>query len=307
MGEITGIQWCDHTFNIAWGCEKVSQGCKFCYAETLATRWGFDVFGPGKERRLLSDENWAKPLRWFRKAQQAGVQRKVFCSSMTDLFLDDPQLEAARARLWPLVEQTKKHLIWQFLTKRPENVMAMLPRTGYWRNRYGQLPDNVWVGATIEDDKTRSRIVDLLRIPAQTRFISYEPLLSSIPYPLADCTRRLPDQDQEDLLMCKRCTAGVWESEHYCPNCYSDYKLDWMPYEMIHMVIVGGESGPQARLMQEDWARQLRDYWGDMGVAYFFKQAGTKLAKAWGCSSKVGELLDEIPEEFRRREFPLEP
>jgi len=88
----TGISWTQHTFNIAWGCTKCSPGCKNCYADQLARRYGHDVFGPQKPRRTFGDKHWREPLKWNRQAEKAGVQRKVFCSSMADVFEDHPRL-----------------------------------------------------------------------------------------------------------------------------------------------------------------------------------------------------------------------
>lgn len=302
MGENSKIPWTHHTFNIAWGCVKESQGCKFCYAEVLAKRWGFDVWGPGKPRRLFGPKHWAKPLRWDKKAAALGEKHRVFCSSMTDVFLDDPMLEPERQKLWALVESTQ-NLTWLFLTKHPENVMRMLPTDGYWRTKWHQLPDNVWVGATIEDASTRKRLVDLLHIPAQVRFISYEPLLTAMPRPLAETYREI-DGEPDELLLCKHCGAGVWESASRCSNCHGEYLLEFSPDEMIHWVIVGGESGHHARPLDPAWIRDLREDWEGLGVPFFFKQAGAVLARTWGCSDSAGENLTEVPAEFRVRNYP---
>lgn len=72
MGEATGIAWTTHTFNPVWGCTKVSAGCTNCYAETWAKRWGFDVWGNGKERRTFSDKHWNEPLQWEAAAAVSG-------------------------------------------------------------------------------------------------------------------------------------------------------------------------------------------------------------------------------------------
>jgi len=93
------IGWCDDTFNLAWGCVKASAGCDNCYAETLAKRFGVG-WGPDAERRIMSDAYWREPLKWNAKAVKAGVRRRVFTSSMTDVFLNDPVIDAQRARLW---------------------------------------------------------------------------------------------------------------------------------------------------------------------------------------------------------------
>lgn len=175
MGQTTAISWTDHTFNPWWGCARVSPGCQHCYAESFAKRTGHDVWGVGGERRTFGDKHWAEPLKWNRAAEAAGRPSLVFCASMADVFEDRDDLIPHRERLYDLIEATP-HLIWQLLTKRPENVLAMT------RYRYFHgLPDNVWIGCTVED-QTRAfdRIPELVKVPASVRFLSCEPLLGGV-------------------------------------------------------------------------------------------------------------------------------
>src|SRR5215469_15190062 len=81
-----------YTFNIVWGCMKVSEECKHCYAEGIATRYGQHVWGPAAttERRTLSASRWLQPLIWNRRAEQSGHRLSVFCSSMADVYEDHP-------------------------------------------------------------------------------------------------------------------------------------------------------------------------------------------------------------------------
>lgn len=178
MGETTGIGWADATFNVAWGCTKVSPGCKRCYAETLSKRRGQDVWGPGKPRRMLSDAYWKEPLKWNRKAAKEGVFKRVFTSSMADVFEDHPDIDRERARLWPLIRMTP-HLIWMVLTKRADRIVGNLPTD--WGSGY----PNVWLGVSVEDAARAWRIKHLRNIPARVRFISYEPALGPIHHQLA--------------------------------------------------------------------------------------------------------------------------
>jgi protein gp37 len=302
MAHNTKIEWCDHTFNIAWGCVKVSPGCKNCYANTFANRWGYDAWGPGGTRRLFEAPHWAEPVAWNREAAGLGERRRVFCSSMTDVFLDERALDSERARLWDLIEATPS-LDWLLLTKRPEVVMDMVPSGGYWRNQWGQLPANVQVGTSIENqEEARKRLPLLFRIPAQLRFVSFEPLLAGIPS-LFEGT----DTHEGEMMMCKRCGAGVWDTEHYCPNCHSDYKLEWMPSEMLHWAIAGGESGPGARPMEYQWLKELQQDCAVLQIPFFFKQTGSVLAKKWGLLHPKGGDPTEWPHNLvLPREFPDE-
>lgn len=170
MSANTPIEWTDHTFNIAWGCEKVSPGCAHCYADTLSTRFGQSVWGKDKPRRTFGEKHWAEPLKWSRAAEKAGVVTRVFCSSMCDVFEDHPTIDAEREKLWPLIRETP-WLDWQLLTKRPERILPNLPSD--WGEGYG----NVWLGTSVESHRYLLRAEMLAFVPARTRFISAEPLL----------------------------------------------------------------------------------------------------------------------------------
>lgn len=174
MGE-TKIEWTDYTFNPWIGCARVSKGCVHCYAEALAKRFGTAEWGVDKARVRTSAEYWGKPAAWNKAAAAAGQRRRVFCASMADVFEERPELDAWRAELWRLIEQTPA-LDWLLLTKRPQNVMAMVPEA--WR---AGLPPNVWVGASVEDQEAaQARIPALAKVPARVRFLSAEPLLGPV-------------------------------------------------------------------------------------------------------------------------------
>lgn len=252
MGELSAIEWTDHTFNPWWGCTRVSPACDHCYADATAARFGFDVWGDDAPRRILSDANWAKPFKWDRDAEQAGRPALVFCASMADVFEDRRDLDEHRASLWDLIEATP-HLIWQLLTKRPEHVLDQVP--DHWKRSTeistdGRLirhpsrwPGNVWIGTTVENQRQADRrIPHLVEIPAPVRFLSCEPLLGPL--------------DLERWLLCGPRTP----------------LLTGEPF--IRWVIAGGESGPGARPSHPDWFRQLRRQVTDAAIPFFFKQWG---------------------------------
>jgi protein gp37 len=167
------IEWTHHTFNPWWGCERVSPACKHCYAETLAHRFGLEVWGKGNDRRWLSEAYWRQPLAWDRQARAVRKQARVFCASMADVFEDRRDLDPWRARLWALIERTP-NLDWLLLTKRPERVGRLAPWGAQW-------PANVWLGTTIENQKWAERRAPLLlEFPAAVRFVSCEPLLGPV-------------------------------------------------------------------------------------------------------------------------------
>jgi len=311
MGKETDIQWTatvkpdgtivpGATFNPWWGCLKVSQACAACYAETFDKRTGGDHWGANARRRFFGDKHWNEPLKWNREAEKEGVRRRVFCASMADVFEallgthpDCAQMERERTRLWLLIDKTP-HLDWLLLTKRPENVMGMVP--AFWRNGF---PSNVWMGTTVEDQENADRrIPHLLRIPASVRFLSMEPLLGPV-----------------DLWCIK--DGSWWDREG--ANCYNaltgtaywsngDHGLGGGP--KISWVILGGESGPKARATDPIWIRDLLAQCIDNDVAPFVKQLGERWARrhhqglrkfdAHGGTPEEGWPTDLIVRQFPR-------
>lgn len=186
MAENSEISWTHHTFNPHRGCCKVSAGCKNCYAESLSRRNPntLGVWGPNGTREPASDEYWGHPPKWNKAAQASGERHRVFCASLADIFEDASTclnfdayavVEASRARLWPLIEATP-HLDWLLLTKRPQNIMAMVPAA--WKEAF---PSNVWVGTSVEDQAAADeRIPYLLSVPAKVIFLSCEPLIGPV-------------------------------------------------------------------------------------------------------------------------------
>jgi protein gp37 len=174
VGTETGIAWTDHTFNIAWGCTKVSPGCAHCYAEDLSTRYGHGVWGPNKPRRTFGPKHWGEPIAWNRAAAKACPERRrVFCSSMCDIFEDHPTIAEELLKLWPLIRETP-WLDWQLLTKRAERIVECLPAD--WGGGY----PNVWLGVSIETREYEWRVQALREAAARIRFVSYEPALGPL-------------------------------------------------------------------------------------------------------------------------------
>lgn len=176
-GEYTAISWADLTFNGWWGCVKVSPACRFCYAETWSARFGGDVWGKKKPRRLFGPAHWAKPRVWNKRAQRLGRPLTVFCGSMKDVFEDHPQLPAERAKLWPLIEETRD-LRWMLTTKRPENAAEMVPDR-WMRDGW---PRHVWLCVSAETQRfADERIPIALDLPVTgIRFASCEPQLEHL-------------------------------------------------------------------------------------------------------------------------------
>ena len=262
--ENSKIEWTDHTFNPWIGCTKVSDGCKNCYAETLMDkRYGKVKWGPQGARIRTSAANWRKPLAWNWSAEKEGKRARVFCASLADVFedkADQPEMDDWRAQLMALIQDTP-NLDWLLLTKRPENVMPLFSMA--WQrfggNAVTKLPPNVWIGTSVENqEQADKRIPELLKIPAAVRFLSMEPLLGAV---------RLDNGETSWL----SCTCGCAdESEDVCQS----FECTGKCFRGIDWVIVGGESGPNARPIHPDWARGIRDQCQAAGVPFFFKQWG---------------------------------
>jgi protein gp37 len=185
MAENSKIEWTDHTFNPWIGCTKVSPGCDHCYAEALAKRYGWAEWGPHGERKRTSEANWRKPRQWAKAARGTGKRPRVFCASLADVF-DNQVPEEWRAQLFDMVEETPE-LDWLLLTKRPENLDRFFPM-GVWQN--------VWLGATCEDQERYDRRWPILRDinPTGVHFISYEPAIGPL--------RLHNGPDQPDWVIC---------------------------------------------------------------------------------------------------------
>jgi protein gp37 len=171
--ENSKIQWTDHTMNFWMGCQKVTDACKFCYAEAFSQRYhGKDLWGPNS-RRHITTSTWGNPARWNKQAGQMGLRYKVFASSLSDFFEDNEQIAETRIKAWKIIKDTP-HLDWLILTKRPENINRFLPED--WGSGY----DNVWLGTSIGSARDYKMIEDLINVKATVRFLSCEPLLSRL-------------------------------------------------------------------------------------------------------------------------------
>lgn len=171
MAENSKIEWTHHTFNPWIGCTKVAPPCDNCYAEKLATRYGWVKWGGPRKR--TSDANWRKPVQWDKAAKKAGTRYRVFCASLAD-WLDNQVEPSWREDLACLIEATP-NLDWLLLTKRIGN----FDKIGPWH--HDDVPANVWLGITCGDQKEYDRDwPKLAEIEAGVRFVSYEPALGPL-------------------------------------------------------------------------------------------------------------------------------
>lgn len=297
---MTSIEWTDETWNPVVGCSPVSEGCRNCYAAREAIRLAGHpnprVSGPyvfTAEKRGSGDylrpvftgiikvveERLTNPLRWKKP-------RRVFVNSMSDLFHPAVPFEVVD-RVFAVMAITPRH-VYQVLTKRPDRMAEYMngldPErvinaagdlfgdegrswVSNWMegwSRPHEVPDdgnpcngtvkrwplpNVWLGTSVEDQAAADeRIPHLIETPAAVRFLSCEPLLGPV-----------------DL--------SSWVGNP--PVCGPGSERTWLPDEAgVDWVIVGGESGPRARLCNIDWIRSIVAQCQSAGVPVFVKQLG---------------------------------
>ena len=161
----TKIEWTDKTWNPITGCTKISQGCAHCYAEVMTRRlnaMGLPKYAEGF-KVSLHEECITEPLEWKKP-------HTIFVCSMSDIFHKDVPFEFVD-RVMATIKQTPQHR-YQILTKRAERMLE------YFSTR--EIPQNVWLGVTVEAQSSKNRIECLKQLDAPVRFLSCEPLLEDL-------------------------------------------------------------------------------------------------------------------------------
>jgi len=264
MNKTTTIEWvlnsdsmAGYAINLWVGCSKVSPACDSCYAEIsraskcLGVEWGDDKprYKCNPYKKLTAINN---------KAAKQGIRIRVFINPDSDIF-DTKAQQEWRDEFWAIVEQTP-YIDYILVTKRIGNAKRMIPQS-WLDNGY---PVNVWQLITVCNQAEADRdIPKLLELDCDVRGLSIEPLLSEI------------DLEKWGCIECGVCNGHPSR----CNNC--DNNL-WL--EQLNWLIVGGESGKNARPMHPDWARKIRDQCIDAGVSLFFKQ--------WDGKKRAGNVLD---------------
>ena len=165
MASKSTIEWTEATWNPVTGCNKISPGCKNCYAERMAKR--LKAMGQSNYQNgfklTLQPHMLEVPLRW-RKPQT------IFVNSMSDLFHKDVPLEYIR-QVFSVMKRAHWHR-FQVLTKRADRLEELAPHL--------EWAPNVWMGVSVESQKYVPRIDHLRRTRAKTKFLSLEPLLGPL-------------------------------------------------------------------------------------------------------------------------------
>jgi protein gp37 len=220
------IEWTQATWNPVTGCNKVSPGCKNCYAEKMSLR--LQAMGQANYKDgfklTLQPHMLSRPLEWK-------SPKLIFVNSMSDLFHKDVPLKYLK-QVFDVMNQASWHQ-FQVLTKRSKRLAELSDQLNWTKN--------IWMGVSVESNVYKSRIDDLRSSNAHIKFISAEPLLGPVE---------------------KMNLKGI----------------DW--------VIAGGESGPGAREVEEEWITDIKNQCVRARVPFFFKQ--------WGGvrKSRTGRLLN---------------
>ena len=161
----SSIEWTEMTWNPTTGCDKLSAGCKYCYAEVMTRRlkaMGQEKYSEGFKFRM-HEAAINIPYSWHKS-------KIVFVNSMSDLFHRSVTLDFVQ-RVFTVMNETPQHT-YQLLTKRGDVLEQFAP--------YLNFTSNIWMGVSVEDERVISRIDHLRAIDAHVRFLSLEPLLGPL-------------------------------------------------------------------------------------------------------------------------------
>ena len=170
------IEWTESTWNPVRGCTRVSEGCRFCYAERIAARFsGKGMAYEGLAENTKAGPRWTQTIRLVPELLEAPLKwktpRRIFVNSMSDLFHEKIELTYIQ-QVFVVMEAAHWHQ-FQVLTKRSERLLEYNPELPW--------PPNVWMGVSVEDKRVTPRIDALRQTGAQIKFLSLEPLLGPLP------------------------------------------------------------------------------------------------------------------------------
>lgn len=289
MGQDSKIEWTHHTADLWHGCAKVHTGCKNCYAEKQAKRFGSDIWGVDKPRKQIKGV-FADLQKMHERAKAANEIHRVFVGSMMDIFEDPMQVidskstliekcdcyvcegqfstEHIRQWFFRSVVLNSPNLLFLLLTKRPQNIIKCIPHE--WIDL---PPANVMYGTSISDQSTANLMIPRLLMVPGMHFLSVEPQVGPISLRWA-IWHDYNDPSKAEVFL-------VGKKQVRVRGQYDGVKgIDW--------IIQGGESGPLKRPFDLTWARSLRDECQEAGIPYFFKQI---------------DKIQPIPEDLQMKQF----
>jgi protein gp37 len=264
MAKISSIQWTDATWNIARGCTKVDEDCKFCYMY-----------------RESMDSSRYNPLQVVRTKTVFNLPLKlkepsrIFASSLTDFFHEE--IDSYRHEAWDIIKACPQHT-FQILTKRPERILEKLPL--FWNRGW----DNCWMGTSCGSQESLHRIEHLMKVPAANRFLSLEPLHGPI--------------DLSKYLINK---TAIGPDHIFSDRMGKQGRIHWV---IIGGESGNENGKYKYRPCQLHWIENIILQCQEAGVAVFVKQLGTYLSKQLKLKDRHGGDIEEWPEHLRIREFP---
>jgi protein gp37 len=266
----TNISWANKTWNVIAGCKKVSPACKSCYAIFVGN--SNEEKGIPKYKGLTTISTNGKP-EWTGKVNVA--KEKMFNDPKR---WKEPSIIFVNSMSDLFYEEVSKELVFKIfdkmldynwhkylvLTKRSERMKEVIDKYCDARN-LDVLPDFIWIGVSVEDNKRAAlRLPYLASSRISVRFVSCEPLLEEV---------------------------------------------DFSKYPLMDWYITGGESveigydPKDARPFDVNWARNIRDFCKESGVAFHMKQIGCNPINAVKTNFK-GDKLEDIPKDLLVREYP---
>lgn len=258
MAAKSGIEWTESTWNPLVGCTKVSPGCDHCYAENLVNRFtGTSAAFPTDFAtvNIRSEKFLRQPLQWREP-------RRIFVNSLSDLFHDDVP-DQFIAKVFAVMGVAQRHT-FQLLTKRHARMRSLLSNP-----RFGDLYAwelGILVGTLLREKK--------LKITDET--VAMRPDVWPLPNVWLGVS--VEDQKWADIRI-----PALLDTPAAVRFLSMEPLLGLVAADLaqINWVIVGGESGPGARPMHPDWARQIRDDCVKAGVPFLFKQWGEYGQQGW--------------------------
>lgn len=310
----TRIEWADEVWEPVSGCTKVSEGCRNCYAERLAKGRLRRFYPEGFGKVRLIHDRLDQPFCWRRP-------RRIFVCGRSDLFHENVPAEFLDKvfAVMALAGGDDPGHTFLVLTKRPDRMLDYMvnqqtedrvaevawelmheedvyPGACMWialgRGRLAHYwpSRNVWLGVSVEDQRTADeRIPLLLQTPAAVHFVSCEPLLAPVDLTMLNLGVRPGALGKFDAYL--DAMAGTETDE-------MGFERKLAEKHRLHWVIVGAESGPNRRPMKLDWVRFLREQAQAAGVLFYFKQMFDENGKKVSLPTLDDRVWAEMPERW---------
>ena len=253
MGIKTAIEYCDSSINPIMGCSGCELRREHCYAAQLCARYAghkgwptsFDQpeFFPGRMEKALGWSDLTGKVRPGRGAWLDRYPRVIFVNDLSDGFC--PDVDPWQWLGTNMAAMDISPHIWLLLTKWPGRMHK------FFEEHPSPIPNNFWLGTSVCRQQDEWRIEKLLQIPAAVRFVSCEPLLEKVRF------------------------HSKWLNGYHYESGPFTNEIRQVSNPKLDLIIAGGESGPGARPMDPDWARDIRDQCQKADVPFFFKQWGT--------------------------------